>query len=54
MPGDGWIGWDSVVRSHIFSDRLVLEGALQSSIVYCYHETRLVWSMVKLETKNDM
>jgi hypothetical protein len=30
MPGDCWIRWDLVVRTYIFSNRLVLEKALQS------------------------
>jgi hypothetical protein len=53
MPGDCWLGWDSVVRTIVFSDRLVSEGAWRSSIICCHYETRLL-SMVKSETKNDM
>jgi hypothetical protein len=26
LPGDCWIGWNLVVRTHIFSDRLVSGG----------------------------
>jgi hypothetical protein len=38
MPGDCWIGWDSVVAPVFLSDYLVLEGALQTS-AGCYHHT---------------
>jgi hypothetical protein len=33
MPGDCWIKWNSVVRTHIFSDRLILAG---SDTKLCY------------------
>jgi hypothetical protein len=33
MLGVFWIGWDSVVRTHNFSDHLVLEGALEALLV---------------------
>jgi hypothetical protein len=42
------------MRTHVFLDRLVSEGALRSSIICCHHGTCLVQSMVKLDAKNDM
>jgi hypothetical protein len=27
MPGDYWVGWNSVMRTHVSSNRLVLVGA---------------------------
>ena len=36
LPGDCRIGWESVARSHVFSDRLVSEEASRSSAVCCH------------------
>jgi hypothetical protein len=42
------------VHTNVFSDCLVLEGALRSSVVCCYYGTHFLWSIVKLEAKNNM
>jgi hypothetical protein len=44
----------SVMVIHVFSDHLVSEEALRSSIVCFHHRTRLLWSMVKSVSENDM
>jgi hypothetical protein len=54
MPGYYWIGWNSVMCIHIYSDHLVLEGVLQSFVVCYHHETRLLRSIVKSEVENEM
>jgi hypothetical protein len=54
MLGDCWIRWDSVMRAHIFSDRLAWEEALQIFVVCCHHGTCLLRSMVKSGAENDM
>jgi hypothetical protein len=51
MPKDCWIEWDLVMCIRVFSDRLILEGALRSSDVNCYHGTRLWHSMIKSERR---
>jgi hypothetical protein len=53
MPGDCRIRWVFVARNHVFSDRLVSEGAMRSSADYFHHGTYLS-SMVMSVTENGM
>jgi hypothetical protein len=41
MFGDCWIGWYSVIRTHVFSNYLVLEEAWPSIVVYYHHGTHI-------------
>jgi hypothetical protein len=48
-------GLDGIDCVHpYFLDRLVLEGALRSSVVFCHHRAHLLRSMVKSEVENGM
>jgi hypothetical protein len=49
MPGDRLIRLNSVVHAHVFSDRLVFDGAFRSSAICYHHVTTLGRSMVKLD-----
>ena len=54
MLGDCWIGWDSVVRTHVFLTVWFLEGVARSFAICCHHGTCLFCSMVKSEAENVM